>query len=220
MSATPLDDAFDRVASSSRQERKLPTLALLYLLAVATVAVAVSMPLLADLTPSSGHWLTFIILGTSVALAQMFVVRTPGNKSYHTTGVFLIPAALLLPVELVALIVVVQHVPDWLRNRTTWYIQSFNIFNYMLASLGAWLSAHVILGADGAISNGNLRFALAGLAASVCFVGLNSALIAPMLQLGRGQSMPLPSPSSTSPRSSCLRRSAWSSPHSGAPIPG
>jgi len=191
MSATPLDDAFDRVASSGRQERKLPTLALLYLLAVATVAVAVSLPLLADLTPSSGHWLTFIILATSVALAQLFVVRTPGNKSYHTTGVFLIPAALLLPVELVALIVVVQHVPDWLRNRTAWYIQSFNIFNYMLATLGAWLSAHAILGADGAISNDNLRFAFAGLAASVCFVGLNSALIAPMLHLGRGQSMRL-----------------------------
>ena len=80
MSATPLDDAFDRVASSSRQERKLPTLALLYLLAVATVAIAVSMPLLADLTPSGGHWLTFIILGTSVALAQLSSSARPATS--------------------------------------------------------------------------------------------------------------------------------------------
>ncbi len=191
MSAIPLDDAFERVASDGRAARKLPPLALLYLLAVAAVAIGVSLPLLAELKPSSGYWVTFVILGASVALAQLFVVRTPGNKSYHTTGVFLIPAALLLPPELVALMPVVQHIPDWLRNRTAWYIQSFNIFNYTLATLAAWASAHVILGADTVITNDNVRFALAGLAASVCFVGLNSALIAPMLHLGRGQSMRL-----------------------------
>src|SRR5918994_2466719 len=191
MSAIPLDDAFERVSNDGRAARKLPPLALLYLLAVATVALAVSLPLIAELKPSSGSWLTFALLGTSVSLAQLFVVRTPGNKSYHTTGVFLIPAALLLPAELVALIAVVQHVPDWLRNRTAWYIQSFNIFNYTLATLAAWASAHAILGADVLIANADVRFALAGLAASVCFVGLNSALIAPMLHLGRGQSMRL-----------------------------
>ena len=191
MSAIPLDDAFERVVSDGRAARKLPPLALAYLLAVAAVAVGVSLPLLAELKPSSGYWVTFVILGASVALAQLFVVRTPGNKSYHTTGVFLIPAALLLPPELVVLIAVVQHVPDWLRNRTAWYIQSFNIFNYTLATLGAWASAHVLLGADTLIPNDDVRFALAGLAASVCFVGLNSALIAPMLNLGRGQSMRL-----------------------------
>ena len=189
MSAIPLDDAFERVSSDGRAPRKLPTVALIYLLAVATVAIGVSLPLLSELKPSSGYWITFVILGTSVALAQLFVVRTPGNKSYHTTGVFLIPAALLLPAELVALIAVVQHLPDWLRNRTAWYIQSFNIFNYTLATLGAWASAHAILDADELIANNDVRFALAGLAASVCFVGLNSALIAPMLHLGRGQSM-------------------------------
>jgi diguanylate cyclase (GGDEF)-like protein/putative nucleotidyltransferase with HDIG domain len=191
MSAIPLDDAFERVASDGRAPRKLPPLALAYLLAVAALAVSVSLPLLAELKPSSGYWVTFAILGASAAVAQLFVVRTPGNKSYHTTGVFLIPAALLLPPELVALVPVVQHIPDWLRNRTAWYIQSFNIFNYTLATLGAWASAHAILGADVLITNDDVRFALAGLAASVCFVGLNSALIAPMLHLGRGQSMRL-----------------------------
>jgi diguanylate cyclase (GGDEF)-like protein/putative nucleotidyltransferase with HDIG domain len=191
MSAIPLDDAFERVASDSRAPRKLPPLALLYLLAVAMLAIGVSLPLLADLKPSTGNWITFVLLAASVALAQLFVVRTPGNKSYHTTGVFLIPAAMLLPPELVALVPVVQHIPDWLRNRTAWYIQSFNIFNYTLATLGAWASAHAILSADALVDNADVRFALAGLAASVCFVGLNSALIAPMLHLGRGQSMRL-----------------------------
>ena len=63
------------------------------------------------------------MLATSVAVAQFFVVRTPGNKSYHTTGVFLIAAALLLPPALLALIPLIQHIPEWLRSRGTWYVQ-------------------------------------------------------------------------------------------------
>ena len=80
MSAIPLDDAFERVASDGRAARKLPPLALVYLLAVAAVAVGVSLPLLAELKPTSGYWVTFVILGASVALAQLFVVRTPRKQ--------------------------------------------------------------------------------------------------------------------------------------------
>ena len=36
-------------------------------------------------------------------------------------------ALLLLPVGLVALLAVVQHVPEWLKMRYPWYIQTFNI---------------------------------------------------------------------------------------------
>ncbi|MDQ3162074.1 MAG: diguanylate cyclase, partial [Actinomycetota bacterium] len=189
--ATPLNDAFERVLGDGRPAHTLPPLALLYLLGVGAVTAAATLPLLKGLEPTNRQWIMFAVLGASVALAQLFVVRTPGNRSYHTTGVFLIPAALLLPVELVALIAVVQHLPDWLRNRTPWYIQSFNIFNYTLSTLVAWLGAHALLGAEGLIGNDELRFACAGLAACLCFVGLNSTLIAPMLHLGRGQSMRL-----------------------------
>ena len=66
------------------------------------------------------------------------MVRTPRDQSYHTTIVFLIPAALLLPPELVALMGVVQHIPEWLKVRYPWYIQGFNIANYTLNGLAAW----------------------------------------------------------------------------------
>ena len=187
-----LKGAVERVLGGGRPaSHTLPPLALLYLLGLGAVAAAATLPLLTQLEHSSRQWITFAVLGVCVALAQLFVVRTPGSRSYHTTGVFLIPAALLLPVELVALIAIVQHLPDWLRNRTAWYIQSFNIFNYTLSTLGAWAGAQLLFGAGGLIGNDELRFALAGLAASLCFVGLNSALIAPMLHLGRGQPMRL-----------------------------
>src|SRR5205814_8690390 len=83
-------------------------------------------------------WLTFASLGTAAAIAQLFVVRTPRNQSYHTTIVFLIPAVMLLPPELVAAIGLVQHVPEWLKNRNAWYSQTFNICNWTLSLLATW----------------------------------------------------------------------------------
>ena len=94
MSAIPLEDAVER-ASSPERSSKLPPKALAYFLVVAAGAVAVTAPFLAELDRHTGDWLEFVLLATSVAVAQFFVVRTPGNKSYHTTGVFLIAAALL-----------------------------------------------------------------------------------------------------------------------------
>ena len=77
------------------------------------------MPFLTDLDRNTGDWLEFVVLAVSVAVAQFFVVRTPGNKSYHTTGVFLIAAALLVQPALLALIPLIQHIPEWLRSRGT-----------------------------------------------------------------------------------------------------
>ena len=92
-------------------------------------------------------WTTFVILGAIAAVAQLFVVRTPRNQSYHTTIVFLIPAAMLLPPALVALIAIIQHIPEWLKNRSAWYIQIFNICNWTLSMLAAYASFHAILDA-------------------------------------------------------------------------
>jgi diguanylate cyclase (GGDEF)-like protein/putative nucleotidyltransferase with HDIG domain len=182
-----LSEKTSRTAGAART--KLSPKATVYLFAVAALACAAAVPFVARLTPETDGWVTFFILASAAAVAQLFVVRTPRNQSYHTTGVFLIPAALLLPPELVALIALVQHIPEWLKNRSAWYIQTFNIFNYTIATLAAWGSAQGIQQLDGIIRSGDLRFALAGLAASVVFVGLNHLVLAPMLQMGRGHSI-------------------------------
>ena len=52
-------------------------------------------------------------------MAQVALVKTPHNQSYHATNVFLIPAILLLPPELVVVVAILQHIPAWLKNRTT-----------------------------------------------------------------------------------------------------
>jgi diguanylate cyclase (GGDEF)-like protein/putative nucleotidyltransferase with HDIG domain len=170
-------------------EQREPTLsrgAKLYLALVGIVTVVVSIPPLSHLSPSTDGWPIFFLLAACAAVAQLFVVRTPRDQSYHTTIVFLIPAALLLPPELVVLMGVVQHIPEWLKVRYPWYIQSFNICNYTLNGLAAW-------GVVALVKDLNLspepELALAGLAACVVFVFTNHFLLATMLHFARGHTL-------------------------------
>src|SRR5918999_5998692 len=152
---------------------RLPFSAMVYLFGVAALAGAVALPFALRLHNGGvglEDWLTFATLAGGAAIAQLLLVKTPRNQSYHATNVFLVPAVLLLPPELVALLAIVQHLPAWLKNRSAWYIECFNICNYTLATLAAWGSARVVLHADGLIGNGELRFALAGCAASIVLV--------------------------------------------------
>jgi diguanylate cyclase (GGDEF)-like protein/putative nucleotidyltransferase with HDIG domain len=130
----------------------------------------------------------FVVLGVAVALAQLFVVVTGVNQSYHTTAVFLIPAALLLPPDLLVLLPIIQHVPDWLKRRLPFNIQTFNIGNYTLATMGAWAVAHEIT-ALAPSANSKVTLALAGVAASVVLVTVNHGLLAQMLRLARNRTM-------------------------------
>ena len=190
MSAIPLVDATERPSGSERTSN-LPPKALAYFIVVAAAAVAVTAPFLVGLDRNTGGWLEFGLLAVSVAIAQFYVVRTPGNKSYHTTGVFLIAAALLVSPALLALMPLIQHIPEWLRSRGTWYVQITNILVFTIAIMAAWGSADLVLRADGLIPSDDIRFALAGTAASVVLVALNSALLAPMIRLVNGHPMRL-----------------------------
>src|SRR5207244_11142128 len=115
----------------------------------------------ADVSP--GQWATFAVLAAACAVAQLFVVITPLNQSYHTTIVFLLPGALLLPPELLPLVALLQHVPEWPKERYAWYIQGFNIANYAIDLLAAWASARAVLHATWLIPSDRPRAAVAWL---------------------------------------------------------
>ncbi len=158
-----------------------------YFFVVAAVTMATVVPLLSHLSPETPGWTTFFVFGAIAATAQLFVVRMPRlNQSYHTTIVFLVPAAMLLPPELVALMGVVQHLPEWLKTRSAWYIQIFNICNWTLSMLAAYAAFHGILSIN---SGSDVEYAAAGLAAAAAIVGVNHLLMAPMLHLARGHSL-------------------------------
>jgi diguanylate cyclase (GGDEF)-like protein/putative nucleotidyltransferase with HDIG domain len=138
---------------------------------------------------SIGVWAAFIFLATGAALAQVLLVKTPRNQSYHATNVFLVPAILLLPPELVMLVAVIQHIPSWLKTRAAWYVECFNISDYVIATIAAWGTARLVLEGHSLIPNNDLRFAVAGAACSLVLVGLNHAILAPMLMFARGHSI-------------------------------
>jgi diguanylate cyclase (GGDEF)-like protein/putative nucleotidyltransferase with HDIG domain len=186
LSAVPSPILQDVEASAGEGAPKLATKAAAYFVVVALATALAVVPLLSHLSPQTPGWTTFVILGLIAAVAQLFVVRTPRNQSYHTTIVFLIPAAMLLPPELVAFMGLIQHIPEWLKNRSAWYIQIFNICNWTLSMLAAYASFHGILSLG---SGSDVDYAIAGMAAAGAIVAVNHVLMAPMLHLARGHSI-------------------------------
>ncbi|HET7572029.1 MAG TPA: HD-GYP domain-containing protein [Gaiellaceae bacterium] len=138
----------------------------------AAAAVVVSLTRL-----DHGGWGRFAAVAAAASAAQLAAVGMSGRRVFHPAIVFVVAGALVLDPEQLALMCVVQHVPDWLKHRYAWYIQTFNIGNYVLAALSAWAVADAVSGAGAAP---------AGIAAATCFVAVNRLLLAPMLRLGRG----------------------------------
>src|SRR5881398_489946 len=150
----------------------LPRAAKIYLvlLGALTLSVASKFYLAA---PSIHHgWAEFVALAVAATVAHTFPVKSPRNAQYHTSVLFLVAAALLLPPELLVLIPLVQTVPEWLKERTPGPIQGFNICNYTLSALAAWGTGNLLLHHSVLVANPNTRFAVAGLAASVAFVAV------------------------------------------------
>src|SRR5215216_3125480 len=172
--------ATERRSGPEPPEESLSRQAKFYLFAVAAIAIVAALVPLSHLKPGSHAWPTFLVLAVCAAIAQLFVVRTPRDQSYHTTIVFLIAAAFLLPPELVALMGIVQHVPEWLKMQYRWYLQTFNICNYVLGSMAVWFLARRIL--EWHVVPGHaLRVAFAGLVCCVVFVAINHTVLALML---------------------------------------
>jgi diguanylate cyclase (GGDEF)-like protein/putative nucleotidyltransferase with HDIG domain len=186
VSAVPTDMPIVAEPGSGRSEA-LPRNARIYFLLVAIATAAATLPFLARLQHTH-EWIAFFILGSAAATAQLFRVQTPRDQAYHTAIVFLIAAAFLLPPELVALMGIVQHIPEWLKIRYRWYLQTFNICNYVLGSMAVWFLARAILG-WGAISDHTLRVAFAGLVCCVVFVAINHTVLGLMLHFARGHTL-------------------------------
>ncbi|TML24351.1 MAG: diguanylate cyclase [Actinobacteria bacterium] len=186
MSAIPTEIAL--APETPGRDDGLPRNARIYFCIVAVATAASTLPFLGRLQHTK-DWAAFLILGSAAAVAQLFVVRTPRDQAYHTAIVFLIPAALLLPPELVALMGIVQHIPEWLRMRYRWYLQTFNICNYVLATMAVWFFAHKLVLDSHVLPDNALKLGLAGIVCCFVFVAINHANLAIMLRLARGFSL-------------------------------
>jgi two-component system cell cycle sensor histidine kinase/response regulator CckA len=172
--------------ASNPAGRALSPAAGIYIAAVVAVALIVALPALSRIDRGD-DWTAFVVLGALAAVAWRFVVPTGRNHGFFTSIVFLVAAALLLPLELAVLMGVVQHALDSVPRRYPWYIQVFNIANCTVNVAAAWGAAQLVLGLE-PTGTGFLQ-ALAGLAAVIALVGLNHLLLGGALRFARGHSL-------------------------------
>jgi len=137
--------------------------------------------------PGHVRWVDFAVLAVSGALAQIFATQIVASQVFHTGLAFTVAAALVLPPQLVVVVVVCQHLPEWARQRYPWYIQSFNIANFILGGLAAWAVRDAFANHGiGLIQGIGASGVAAALCAGAAFVLVNHLLLARMLGLARG----------------------------------
>src|SRR5438128_4252623 len=163
----------------------LPRRARAFLAATGVAAVAVSVPAIAHDAEWRAVW-PFVVLTAAAAVTQLFAFHTIRNQVFHTTPLLLVAGAMLLPPELLVLVPLISHVPDWIRKKYAWYIQSFNILNFTLAVMCAWVAARI---AGDAMSGHPGKWAVSAGAAAATFVVLNNLGFAIVIHLARGHGM-------------------------------
>ncbi|HEX7290647.1 MAG TPA: diguanylate cyclase, partial [Conexibacter sp.] len=174
--------AMDGTAPAPEARRSLPFGATVYLAVIGSLAVVAAVPSMQGLTLETPGWPTFLMLTGGAAIAQLFTVRTRRNYAYHTTAVFLVPAVLLLPVELLALMPLVLRAPDWARRRSSSAVQAFNVAAYTLSVLIA--HEGVALTRD-LVADGPAQLAACGAVAMLLVVAVQALVSAPMVALMR-----------------------------------
>jgi diguanylate cyclase (GGDEF)-like protein len=168
--------------------RALPSPAKLYLAAVYATAIGVGSFafVAAGGQPTAGEFVAFALLSALSAAAQLFRVDAPGRHSYHTTPAFLLAAVLLLDPSLLVPLSLIILLPEWVRYRYPWYIQTFNIGTYLLNVLVAWAVFHALAGQPGLSVSWQVAVAT-GLAVAT-FVLTNHVMVGLVLWLARGVS--------------------------------
>ena len=164
----------------------LPPSARIYLIQILTAAAAAAV--VAAAGGAAPRWTLLSAILVGAALAQLAAFPTRGNQLFHTGLAFTVAAAVVLPPLAIVAVCLAQHFPDWLRRRYPWYIQAFNIANYILNGLAAWATFHILQrNGAGDARWGALEIAAAAAAGAV-FVLSNHVLLARMLRLARGHS--------------------------------
>ena len=159
------------------RHRNLGTRVFTSLLIAAGIGLAIA--LLARLRYGTGSWGAFASISVAAAISQLLVARSSSSRHAHESlAVFIVAAALVLPPELVVLVPIAQHIPEWLKQRYSWTVQAASISCATLAAFAAWGVADLVLKGHGLITSGTDKIALAGVLAAATFVFVDHSLVA------------------------------------------
>ncbi len=161
----------------------LPRPARIYIASVLAAAAIAAVVSVLVAPPPLGLAPVALVLLVCASIAQQFKVKSPKHQSYYTTTIFFFAAAVLLRPAYVILIILAAHAVELLRVRYRWYIQAFNVANFMLCAIAA--GAVFGIGESRHSAAGG-RAALFAVLAGLTFVALNHLLTALVIMWARG----------------------------------
>jgi len=168
--------------------KNLPRIALLYILAVVGLTLALVVSAASQWTAWRVDAGLFVFLLVGAITAQYFTVVTPKHQHYYLTPAFFFAGIVLLDPIPFAALVALAHVPEWLKMKYPWYIQSFNIAAHALAGfIGKALMVWLLAGSARQLLSPYGLFAVI-VAASV-YIFVNHLLVGVVLMLARNVSL-------------------------------
>ncbi|MGH2972589.1 MAG: GGDEF domain-containing protein [Gaiellaceae bacterium] len=173
---------------AARGPLDLSLTARIYLLAVIAAAIGAWGQSYFRLPAHVHGWEAFAVFTVLAAASQLYVVEGRNNQSYRTSIAFLVAALVVLGPAFIGPLVVLHYIPSWIKDRTRFLVQSFNIANTGLAMVAAGAAFHALSGDDVANEPAG-RYALAGLVAIAVFVVVNHVLLARMIALASSRTM-------------------------------
>jgi diguanylate cyclase (GGDEF)-like protein len=162
---------------------ELPRAARIYVVVVLVAAIVGALAGILLTPPRLERLPAALVLLVCATIAQQFKVKSPKHQSYYTTTIFFFAGAVLFHPAYVIAIILAAHAVELIRVRYRWYIQAFNVANFILCSIAAGAIAGLGQSSQNSSTAGAVFYvALAG----VIFVGLNHFLTALVIMWARG----------------------------------
>jgi len=161
----------------------LPRVARLYVVGVLLAALIAGSAGILLAPPRLAHAPIALLLLLCATIAQQFKVKSPKHQSYYTTTVFFFAGAVLLHPAYIVAIILAAHAVESLRVRYRWYIQAFNVANFILCSIAAATIAGI---GQSTQNSGTAGAVIYVTLAGVIFVGLNHFLTVLVIMWARG----------------------------------
>ncbi|GAB4407214.1 MAG: hypothetical protein Kow00123_20140 [Anaerolineales bacterium] len=159
-----------------------------YILGILGLTILAVLSAAAVAPPRDVDWalLGFLLVGAMTA--QYFTVVTPKHQHYYLTPAFFFASIVLQDPVTFAIVVAVGHVPEWLKVKYRWYIQSFNIAGHTLAGFAGKATLALLVGAN-RIPAPTMTGIGAVLAAACVYILVNHLLVGIVLMLARNVSL-------------------------------
>lgn len=162
----------------------------IYVLSVVLMGSVLSGLALSSLAHPISQWPDFAILTVLCIGSHFLKARGGGHEAWHPNLVLLFAGVLLLPPFLFALLVIIPHLAEWLKERLTkspslrnWYIQPFNIGAHVISGSAArWVYATLDPDMTMFLTRSSV---LAVIVSVLAYVLLNHSLVGQALVLAR-----------------------------------